>query len=150
MRWRCGAMSRSRWFRAMCWGAWSLLGLALVAPAALADGYRGSVKDVPEVYSWTGFYVGASAGLVTGHTTGDLGLGGVLNTDYSLNGALYGGQIGYNYQYGRTVFGIEVDWSGANIQGNTACVVVLECRREIDSVATVVGRLGLAMNRSLL
>src|SRR5690242_4279799 len=77
--------------RSLCalgWGAWGLLALALASPAALADGYRGSVKDLPEPFSWTGFYIGGSAGLVTGETRGDLGLGGVLNTDYSLNGAL--------------------------------------------------------------
>ena len=138
--------------RSLCalgWGAWGLLGLALASPAALADGYRGSVKDVPQPFSWTGFYIGGSAGLATGDTRGDLGFGGVLNTDYSLNGALYGGQVGYNYQRGATVFGVEASFSGADIQGNTACVIVLNCRRDIDWVASVVGRVGLAMNRSL-
>lgn len=130
---------------------WALVGLALSATTALADGYRGSVKDAAQPFSWTGFYIGGHAGLVTGETTGDLGLpAGLLNTDYSLNGALYGAQIGYNLQYGGTVFGIEASWSGADIQGNTACVVLLECRRNIDSIATVVGRLGLAVDRSLL
>ena len=73
-----------------------------------------------------------------------------MNTDFTLNGALYGGQIGYNWQSGGTVFGIEGSFSGANIQGNTACVAILECKRDIDWLATVVGRVGIAMDRSLL
>src|SRR5258707_13281932 len=92
--------------------------------AANADGYRGSVKDAPQpqVFSWTGFYIGGHAGLVTGETTGDVGLGGPLNTDYTLNGALYGGQVGYNWQTGSTVLGVEASWSGSTIQGNTSCI----------------------------
>lgn len=144
----------SRWFRSIQWGTWCLLGLALSAPAALADGYRGGLKDVPQVFSWTGFYVGGHAGLVTGETTGDvnlgLGFGATVNTDYSLNGALYGGQIGYNWQTGSTVLGIEGSWSGANIHGSTACVVAFTCERDMNWVATVVGRVGFAMDRSLL
>ena len=144
-------MSLSGWSGALRCGTWCLLGLMLAAPAALADGLpRGSLKDVPQAFSWTGFYAGGHAGLVTGETTGDIGLGGPLNTDYSLNGALYGAQVGYNYQMGTTVFGVEASWSGANIQGNTACVAILECSRDVDWLATVVGRVGIASDRSLL
>ena len=123
----------------------------LSATAVNADGYsRNSVKDAPQYFSWTGFYLGGHAGLVTGNTTGDPGLGGPLSTDYSLNGALYGGQIGYNWQTGSTVLGVEGSFSGANIQGTTSCVAILECKRDIDWLATVVGRAGIAMDRSLL
>ena len=143
-------MSPSRWFRVLCWGgALGLLAVALGAPAVLADDYRRSVKDIPQPFSWTGLYIGAHAGLVTGETTGEVGLGSV-RTDYSLDGAIYGGQIGYNYQRGWSLFGIEATWSGANVQGNTPCVVVLDCRRDINSIGSVVGRLGLAVDRSLL
>ena len=129
------------------------LGAAAIVPhtAANADGMpRGSIKDAPQAFSWTGFYIGGHAGLVTGETTGDVGLGGPLNTDFTLNGALYGGQAGYNWQSGPTVLGVEASWSGANIQGNTACVAILECKRDVDWLATVVGRAGIAIDRSLL
>jgi len=123
----------------------------LSAGAANADGYtRGSVKDVPQYFSWTGFYIGGSAGLVTGNTTGDPGLAGLLTTDYPLSGALYGGQLGYNWQTGATVFGIEAGFSGADISGTTNSVAVLTCKRDVNWLATVVGRAGIAMDRSLL
>jgi outer membrane immunogenic protein len=128
----------------------------LSAGQAAADGYRGrSVKDYERPFSWTGFYIGGHAGLATGDTQGtpDLGVGpppGLLSTDYSLNGALYGGQVGFNWQTGALVLGVEGSLSGSSVQGNTACVVLLECKRDVDWLATVTGRVGYAMGRSLV
>jgi hypothetical protein len=65
--------------------------------------------------------------LVLRDTQGDPGIGGgLLKTDYTVNGALYGGQVGYNWQSGLFVFGVEGSWSHSTIQGSTACVLVLE------------------------
>jgi outer membrane immunogenic protein len=134
----------------------SAFGMAGTAAAADLGHDRGSIKDAPVVagYSWQGFYVGAHAGLVTGNTQGlaDLSLfgGPAIATDYSLAGALYGVHAGYNLQRGAVVFGIEGSWSGSNVQGNTACVVVFDCKREVDSVYTLAGRLGWAMNRTMV
>jgi outer membrane immunogenic protein len=123
--------------------------LALAPSVAVADGSPG-MKDGYRPFSWTGFYVGANVGLATGQTTGDFGLGGFLNTDYEMNGAVYGGQIGYNWQRGNIVLGIEGSFSGTTIQGTTTCIFVFECKREVDNIATVTGRVGYAMDRSLL
>ena len=133
----------------------SAFGLAGTAAAADLGHHRGSIKDAPVVagYSWTGFYLGAHAGLVTGNTQGyvaDFGLGFPISTDYSLNGALYGVHAGYNWQRGALVFGVEGSWSGSNVQGNTACLVVFDCKREVDSIYTLAGRLGWAMNRTMV
>jgi outer membrane immunogenic protein len=49
-----------------------------------------------------------------------------------------------------TQVSIEGTYSGTTLQGSTTCLLLLECKREVESVATVVGRLGLAMDRSLL
>ncbi len=145
-------MSRSQWFGALSWGALSVLGIVLVTPAALADGMpRRGPQVVERPFSWTGFYVGGHAGLATGDTQGDPGIGGgLLSTDYIVNGALYGGQVGYNWQSGLLVFGVEGSWSASTIQGNTACVAILECKRDVDWLATVTGRVGYAMGRTLL
>jgi outer membrane immunogenic protein len=140
-------MSQSGWLKALCWGALGVMGLVLAAPTAFADG-RGSLKDAPvQAFSWQGFYIGDHAGLATGTTGGDTGF---TTTDYDINGALYGLQAGYNFQRGTTVFGIEATWSHSTVQGNTACLVVFDCKRDVDWVATVVGRLGMASGRSLL
>jgi len=55
-------------------------------------------------------------------------------------GAIYGGQISYNCQHGWSLFGIEANWPGANVQGNTPCVAVLDCRRDINSIGRVESR----------
>jgi outer membrane immunogenic protein len=126
--------------------------LALVASAslAMADGMpRAPVYGAPVAgSSWQGFYLGAHAGLVTGETTG--AITGLTTTDFDLSGALYGVQLGYNLQFGTTVLGIEGSWSDTAVRGNTACVVVFDCKPDMDWVATLVGRGGLVFDRTLV
>jgi outer membrane immunogenic protein len=148
-------MSQSRWLGALLAGA---LGMGVLAgtPVAFADGMRGgkTVGVVDRPFSWTGFYIGGHAGIATGDTQDDpnlpIGPSNLLSTDFTMNGALYGGQIGYNWQMGLLVLGIEGSLSGSSIQGNSACVAILECKRDIDWLATVTGRVGYAMGRTLL
>jgi outer membrane immunogenic protein len=68
------------------------------------------------VYNWTGFYIGANAGYswsnadVTSYTIG--GIPVLLPPDvthHRLDGFIGGGQLGYNWQVGQYVFGIEGD-----------------------------------------
>ena len=137
-----------------------LAGIGLAQAADLGGERHGSVKDdyMPAAeYVWTGLYVGIHAGLATGETTGKLDpqIGGFvlpisLSTEYDLSGAVYGGHLGYNRQIGHTVLGIEGTWSAASINGDTACLVVLNCKREVDNIGTVVGRLGHAMDRTMI
>jgi outer membrane immunogenic protein len=98
------------------------------------------------VYEWTGFYIGLSAG-------GGFGLGGINNSvtsafcninlvgcdpnqassaakaavpggfDTNPSGFIGGGQIGYNYQMGWFVWGVETDFSGTNIKGSNSKTV---------------------------
>lgn len=137
-----------------------LTGLGLAQAADLGGAHQGSVKDdyvaAPQQI-WTGLYVGGHAGLATGETTGKLDpqIGGFvlpisIGTEYDMSGAIYGGHLGYNRQIGNVVLGIEGTWSAASINGNTACLVVLNCKREVDSIGTLVGRFGHAMDRTMV
>src|SRR5271167_4855782 len=100
------------------------------------------VKAIPApvpVWTWTGFYVGAEAG--AGWGTTETTLTSVtydprlrpdptipLNFPFAQNsrsGFLGGGQVGYNYQAGWVVVGVEGDIVGMNVRGTTPCVVVL-------------------------
>jgi outer membrane immunogenic protein len=148
-------MAQSRWLGAFSWAVLGILGIALVTPDALADGMsRRSANAVERPFSWTGFYIGGHAGIATGDTQGDpqlpVGPPNLFSTDFTVNGALYGGQIGYNWQSGLLVLGVEGSLSHSTIQGNTACVLVLECKRDVDWLATVTGRVGYAMGRTLV
>ena len=114
-----------------------------------------SVKDAPmrSGGNWSGLYVGAHAGLVTGSTEGALVGGGIpvpLSAEYDLDGALIGGHLGYNLQTGSWVWGIEGTFSGGNTDGTAACVIFLTCARELNWMATVEGRLGYAVGNTLV
>jgi outer membrane immunogenic protein len=129
--------------------------LALVTSNAAADGLvtKGQIKDHSQAdapFSWRGFYFGVHAGLATG--TAETNSDFIYNSDTNLSGALYGVHAGYNWQRDSLVLGIEGAWSGSNIQGSDVCSLspTTLCQRDIDSLATVVGRAGWAMNHTLL
>jgi outer membrane immunogenic protein len=81
------------------------------------------------VWSWTGFYVGAHAGAGWGTTETTLtsisapGVApvaiGLPLAQNSRSGFLGGGQVGYNYQSGWAVFGIQGDIAGMDVKGTT-------------------------------
>lgn len=114
-----------------------------------------------EVWSWTGFYLGAHVGAGWGTTESTLtgasapGLGAVAFTfpfsQNSRSGFLGGVQAGYNWQSGWAVFGVQGDFAGADINGTTPCVVFLSCTTQSDWLATVSGRIGaVVMDRGLV
>lgn len=129
----------------------SSLGISILGNSDASAG--GSLKDdyPAQPFSWSGFYIGGHGGLATGQTSGAVDIGGPsISTDYDMSGGLWGGHIGYNHQRGNTVLGIEGTWSALDLKGSETCVVILNCGRSADWVATVVGRLGLAMDRAMV
>src|SRR5450755_1412664 len=83
------------------------------------------VQPIP--FTWTGFYIGASAGFISNNSTGnDGGDGtgdGMINAAGTYNiggvGGIFGGNVGYNYQFAPNwVLGIEADISGSTLNGN--------------------------------
>jgi outer membrane immunogenic protein len=99
---------------------------------------------VYRVFDWTGFYAGINAGYGWGSSHYDFGAAGIDR--FNTNGGLAGGTVGYNYQFGQTVLGIEGDFDWANLNGNGACVAG-SCQTKIDWLSTVRGRLGYAFDR---
>jgi len=69
-----------------------------------------------------------------------------LGNDYDMDGAIYGGFLGYNWQSGNAVFGIEAGLNGTGFDGHTDCLNVADCKRELEYYGTVTGRLGYAVN----
>src|SRR6266540_6846662 len=91
-------------------------GLAGIAPAASAADIRQPTYKAPPaaapvvtVYNWTGFYVGGHVGYGWGKKdwTDTLGLFGISQQP---DGFLGGGQVGFNYQIGQFVAGVEGDF----------------------------------------
>jgi len=143
-----------------------------MAGSAAADGIyegEGSVKDtmpVAPVAIWSGLYIGGTVGFGTGDTSdrldikaegpfdfGDFGPGddveafeAFLSNDYDMDGAVYGGFLGYNWQRGNAVFGVEAGLNGTDFDGHTKCWDGADCHRKLTYYATVTGRLGYAVN----
>jgi outer membrane immunogenic protein len=138
------------------------------------------------VFEWTGFYIGLSAG-------GGFGLGGINNNvtsafctlgltgcdpdqassaavaavpggfDTRPSGFIGGGQIGYNYQMGWFVWGVEADFSGADIRGSGSKTVTAQVvgfpntvtiagtgNQKLDWFGTLRGRVGVVPFTPLL
>jgi outer membrane immunogenic protein len=117
-------------------------------------------------FSWTGFYAGIHLGGGRSDTdwfddgsAASLGSGvlGVHDASYHATGFLAGGQVGYNYQIGWTVLGVEADASWANLRGSMlncfpefVSILAQSCSTHTDALGTVTGRLGAAFDRALL
>jgi outer membrane immunogenic protein len=98
---------------------------------------------VAPYYNWTGFYIGISGGGAWGNSNW-------INTgDFDLSGGLVGGTIGYNWQTGPWVFGIEGDLSWTNIKGHSFVGCAPGCETENSWLGTVRGRIGYAFDRVL-
>jgi outer membrane immunogenic protein len=78
------------------------------------------------VYDWTGFYAGLNVGYSWGRSSTydtfyDSGTGTILSAataKFNMNGAIGGGQVGYNWEWNRWVFGLEADIQGSGQKGS--------------------------------
>lgn len=137
-----------------------------IAPTSAADIPRAAYVSVPSIYSWSGFYVGVNAGYTvanrdhlnfTGTDTGADGLGtslglGSLPHQVTLqpDGIIGGGQIGYNWQAGTIVFGLEADILGSSAKDNFSVVSLppsspktIAGSNSLEWLSTVRGRFGI-------
>jgi len=153
-----------------------ILACSISSSGLAADIYHSepvSFKDTP-IYAaphiWQGFYLGANIGY--GWSANDSAAidvlgppGGIypLTADYDTDfeGILGGGQLGFNLQRGKWVFGIEADIQASDFSaGNDIlnpfdltgrfAASTLETDLEIDWFGTLRARLGVALDRTLL
>ncbi len=88
--------------------------------ADLGPGHSVTIAPVAQPFTWTGVYFGALVGYSWGDDPAAYlnpvfdGLAGSLTT--KPQGAYGGGEIGYNYQFGNAVLGIEADLEFGNIR----------------------------------
>jgi outer membrane immunogenic protein len=105
---------------------------------------------------WNGLYVGVNGGYAwqdAGGTFANLGTNTSLN-GLDLNGALVGGQVGYNWQSAQLLLGVEFDAmtladGGENINTPSAPNASV-LGADMNYLASVRGRLGWAINNWLL
>jgi outer membrane immunogenic protein len=117
------------------------------------------VTEKMSVYNWTGFYLGAQIGYGLGHQTW-------VDTDptsiffgtevanYNSHGVLGGPQIGYLYQIGHFVLGLETRFAFSDIKGDLTTALPpagVGFSTRTDMIWDVTGRLGYApMDRWLV
>lgn len=137
-----------------------LAALGSVATGAMAADLgpyprRGSIKDEPipfytQSFQWTGFYLGAQIGYAWGdasHSFSNFAPSGSSDPD----GWIGGGHIGYNFQSGQLVFGIEADIEGGGVDGsfiNNAGLTSVGTT-DLNWQGSLRGRLGVAADRTL-
>jgi opacity protein-like surface antigen len=144
-------------------------------PAAVAAPLITKGPPVPPpvtVVNWTGFYVGGFLGADFGQSQIDLvsGLPGLFpgsSSNPRIAGIIGGGQVGFNWQIGRAVLGIEGDIGATNKKGTQNCGTetgfnavgaavaptftpfFLACSNSMDWVATLAARVGFTWERAL-
>jgi len=106
---------------------------------------------------WAGFYIGVNGGYGSGSSSFPALIGpspgsplDVLGTvGLKPKGGLGGGQIGYNWQFGSVVVGLEGDFDGADIKGTNNNFDPVPSLKT-DELASVRGRLGYALLPNVL
>lgn len=128
--------------------------------------------------TWAGLYIGGSAGFGVGDTSGKLDLPNyhgeyegpvvysyneekdysyninnllerIFQSKYDVNGAIYGAHIGYNWQRGSLVYGLEAGINGTGMDGASPCAVLAFCQRELNWYGTGTARIGYAAGSTL-
>jgi outer membrane immunogenic protein len=147
--------------------------LVSVSPVALLVGSPANAADLARkapppmvapapAYSWTGCYVGAHVGWGWGHnrfSEGSFSTRGrtvVGQGGLDSSGALFGGQVGCNYQFGgwspwsgsNWVIGVQGDFAGTDFNGKAHDTFDLTSQTDLismksDWLGSVTGRLGL-------
>ncbi len=120
-----------------------LSSVAALTSANAADIYAGPAGGYGPAYAavnWSGLYVGVNGGY---------GWSAVSDLDAGAPnpaGGFGGGQIGYNFQRGNFVLGLETDFQGADItDGNSVWG-----KSTMNWFGTVRGRVGYAFDRALI
>ena len=136
-------------------------GVATIAMFAAAGGLTPVAAQEP--FDWTGFYIGGHVGYGEADYDGgrDLESDPFLADDLDLHDLAYGGHVGFNYQFdqsvggeGNLVVGIEgdvtfIDWNDSNL-ADTEPPPEEGIFGDVDLLASIRARLGIAVDRSLV
>ena len=131
----------------------SLVALGATAPAFAADlAARPYTKAPPMMmaaYDWSGFYIGLNGGGATSHNCWSFG--GASEGCHDATGGTVGGQIGYRWQQGPVVFGVEAQGNWADFKGDNASLLfATRNQTKIDAFGLFTGQVGYSFNNVLL
>ncbi|WJR76789.1 outer membrane beta-barrel protein [Bradyrhizobium sp. NP1] len=134
----------------------SLTGVARAADLPQAPTYKAAPIVAPMMYNWSGFYLGANGGYGWSNQCVDLtainGIGGIFAEGCkSAGGGAIGGQIGYRWQAGQWVFGLEAQGDWTNIRNSRVSLQnpANTFKSTLNGLGLFTGQLGYAMNEAL-
>jgi outer membrane immunogenic protein len=141
-------------------GTIGLVALGMAAPASAADlaarPYRAApLPMVAAIYDWSGFYIGGNGGWGQSRNCWDfVGVAGTVIGDgcREHSGGIAGGQIGYRWQAGTWVFGLEGQGDWADLSSSRVSVFnpLFSTRTKTDGIGLFTGQIGYAFNSALL
>jgi outer membrane immunogenic protein len=142
-------------------GTVGLAALGIAAPAKAADlparTYTKAPAYIAAVYDWSGFYIGGNGGWGTSRKCWDAstGVGGTFLAAegcHDAGGAVAGGQIGYRWQNGALVLGVEGQGDWAGLRGSNVSLFTpgTTDRSKVNAFGLVTGQVGYAWNNALL
>ena len=137
----------------------SLIALGAAAPAVAADlaarPYTKAPPMVAAAYDWSGFYAGINGGYGSSRNSWSsvppfaIGAEGSHDAD----GGTVGGQVGYRWQAGTFVFGLEAQGNWADFSGSNTSLLFgpgFRNSTKIDAFGLFTGQIGYAVNNVLL
>ena len=136
----------------------SLIALGAAAPAVAADlaarPYTKAPAMIAAVYDWSGFYIGANGGWGSSHKCWDFlpAAGGTAPEGcHDATGGVAGGQVGYRWQTGTWVFGLEAQGDWADLKGSNISTLFpgFVNTSKIDGFGLFTGQVGYAANNVL-
>lgn len=132
-------------------------GVAVSPGAQAADMPLKAPAPAPVPISWTGLYLGVSAGAAFQSHSDTYGYGTFfdpIQNTATTTGFIGGGQIGYNFQSGAFVYGIEGDFSGLTGKTHTHGLATPflaggNYTGQLSWLATARGRVGVAIGDTM-
>jgi outer membrane immunogenic protein len=134
------------------------LSLGLSAPASAADmaarPYTKAPPMVAAIYDWSGFYIGANGGWGSSRNSWDSVAPFLVGPEgsHDATGGVAGGQVGYRWQTGTWVYGLEAQGDWADLRGNNLSTLFGPGFRNdsrISAFGLFTGQLGWATNNVL-
>jgi outer membrane immunogenic protein len=132
------------------------------APASAADlaarPYTKAPPMIAAVYDWSGFYIGANGGWGSARNCWDFltpaGTFVAAEGCHDSSGGTAGGQIGYRWQAGTFVFGLEAQGNWADFRGSNGSLIppvgLFTNQTKLDAFGLFTGQIGYAWNNALL
>ena len=114
--------------------------------------YTKAPPMVAAIYDWSGFYIGANGGWGSSRDSRTDLTRAMFLGRYDATGGVAGGQLGYRWQTGGWVFGLEAQGDWADLSGRTQSLgaPLNSVASRMDAFGLFTGQVGYAWNNALL